>query len=117
MYWLALFGAIICNIIANVAFKHAVTRTPLDEGITSILKLAADPWMWIGGVFCIFLLGCYLYALKGLDISVAYPAITGIALLGVVLSGTLFFDEAISLSRALGIISVVVGVLLLKESG
>ncbi len=116
MYWLALFVAIISNAIANVAFKKAVMRTPIEEGIVGFAKLAAEPWMWLGVVFACLLLGCYLYALKGIDLSIAYPVVAGLAMLGIAFAGALFLGEAISFTRIVGMVLIVTGILLLKQS-
>jgi len=116
MYWFALFLAIISNGIANVAFKKAVMRAPVEEGIGGFLQLASEPWMWLGAFSACVLLGCYLYALKGIDLSIAYPVVTGLAMLGIVLTGIVFLGETISITKALGIVMVLIGVLLLKQS-
>ena len=116
MYWLALFAAIISNAIANIAFKKAVTKTPIEGGVSAVFTLASDPWMWLGAFSACVLLGCYLYALKGIDISIAYPAVTGFAMLGIVLAGVLFLGETLSIAKVVGIFFVLTGVLLLKQS-
>jgi len=116
MYWLSLFSAIICNIIANISFKKAISRAPPGKGIDSLLELLNDPWMWTGGVSCVLLLFFYVYSLKGLDLSIAYPVTTGLAMLGIVVSGALFFGETISATRIVAIIFIFIGVLLLKIS-
>jgi multidrug transporter EmrE-like cation transporter len=116
MYWFALLIAVISNAIANVAFKKAVARTPLEEGIGGFIKLAAEPWMWLGIVSACLLLGCYLYTLRGIDLSIAYPAVTGLAMLGIALAGTLIFGETISFTRIAAMVLIVAGVLLLNQS-
>lgn len=116
MYWLALFIAIISNAVANIAFKKAVARTPAEEGVVGFFKLSTEPWMWLGVIAACLLLGCYLYALKGIDLSVAYPMVTGLAMLGIALAGAIVFGEVISAVRMFAMTLIVVGVLLLKLS-
>ena len=62
------------------------------------------------------LLGCYLYALKGIDLSIAYPVVTGFAMLGIALAGALMFGEVISYTRIVAMMLIVAGILLLKQS-
>ncbi len=114
MHWLALIIAVLANIVANVALKKAVARTPVDQGIGGFLNLAAEPWMWVGVLFAGLLLGCYLYALKEIELSVAYPAVTGLAMVGIALGGMAFFGEGLSLTKVFAIAMIIAGVVLLK---
>jgi len=116
MYWSALLVAIISNIIANLSFKKAVAATPIEEGAEGFIKLAADPWMWAGFLSAGLLLGCYLYALKGIDLSIAYPVVTGFAMVGIALSGALFFGESLSLAKIFAMTLIIAGVFILKFS-
>ena len=89
-------------------------RTPLDEGFSAFLKLAAEPWMWLGVCLSLVLLFSYLYALRGIDLSVAYPTVTGLAILGIVLAGGLFLGENMSFLKLFAMALIVAGVVLLK---
>lgn len=117
MHWLALFIAVLANAAANVAFKKAVTGTPIESGFSSLTKLAADPWMWLGATSACVLLGSYLYALKGIQLTVAYPAVTGLAMLAISLAGATFLNEAISTQKVVAMMLIVLGILLLKLAG
>jgi len=115
MYWFALFVAAICNSVANVAFKKAIVRTPFDVGVDGVIQLLLEPWMWLGVLCAGSLLACYLYSLKGIDLSLAYPAVTGLAMLGIVLSGV-FTGEGITTLKIGGIALVLAGISLLYQS-
>ena len=99
MHWLALLIAVLSNATANVAFKKAITNTPIEPDFSSLMKLATDPWMWLGVASACLLLGSYLYALKGLGLSLAYPAVTGLAMLAIALTGATFLGESISAQK------------------
>ena len=116
MYWFALVIAFLSNIAANAAFKKAVTRLSSENVVYSVFNLLFEPWAWIGGFFAILLLGSYLYALKGLDLSIAYPAVTSLATLGVAAVGILYFNETLTIMKAVGIAMIISGVLLLQQS-
>lgn len=73
-------------------------------GFTSL----ASGWIW-AGILCILLsLGSWLYVLKYVDLSVAYAAAASVYAL-VPIGGRIFFGEAISASRWIGIAVIVVG--------
>ncbi len=116
MHWMALLFAVVANAVSNIAFKKGVTELPTDQGALGFLKLFLEPWIWVGGVMAVVLLGCYLYALRGIDLSIAYPAVTGLAMLGIALGGMLFLDEAMSLSKGIAMALIVAGVVLLKQT-
>ena len=114
MYWLALFAAVLANTIANIAFKKAMTSMSLEPGIFSVAKLAIDPWMWLGAASACVLLGSYLYALRGIQLSVAYPAVTGLAMLAITLLGVILLNESVSVQKLIAMTLIIVGVVLLK---
>lgn len=117
MYWIALLVAVAANAISNIAFKRAVDAQPVDEGLFGLLRLALEPWMWVGVVFAGTLLGCYLYALKGIPLTVAYPAVTGLAMVGVALGGVLVLGEGMTALKAVAMLFILTGVLMLRFFG
>ena len=116
MHWLALFIAVLANATANVAFKKAMTGPLLGSGFSPLIKLAADPWMWIGLASACLLLGSYLFALKEIELSVAYPAVTGLAMLAVGVAGATLLGESMSVPKLIAMALIAVGVVLLKFS-
>jgi len=116
IYWYTLLAAVAANTLANIAFKKAMGRTPISFNLEGALKLLVEPWMWVGGTFSVILLLCYLHALKGIDLSVAYPAVTGLGVLGIALASSLFFYEPVGLHKILGMGLIISGVVLLKLS-
>ena len=116
MHWTALLLAVAANAIANIAFKEAIQRHAIDKSPRGLLQLLFEPWLWIGGAFAGLLLVCYLYALKGIALNVAYPAVTGLAMLGVAIGSVVVFGETLSLQRGFAMLLILAGVVLLKAS-
>ncbi len=115
-YWCALLIAVFANTFANVAFKTAMrdAATPLD--LSAVVALITAPWMWAGLISSVVLLSCFLTAIRGIDLSIAYPTITGLAMVGIVLAGYVFFSETLSLQKIGGVGIVVVGVVILSQA-
>lgn len=105
MHWFALVVAVIANVLSNYAFKKAMTAGEAR----SVLALASDPWLWAGGASAGVLLLCYLYALRGVALSVAYPTVTGLAMAGIAVLGAAALGEALSPVKAGAVLMIVVG--------
>jgi len=112
-YWIALFACLIANVSSNIAFKRAMDGTQIEASWNGLLSFIGQPWLWIGGVCAGTVLLSYLYALKGVPMSVAYPTVTSLATVGVAIAGHLIFGEALGARSIAGIVLVVAGVSLL----
>lgn len=115
MNWLILFSTIACNIAANVFLKMSTLQAaqfPADA--------PAEPWRDLNliiGIACSGLtLILYVMTLKRFELSVAYPTVTSIALVGVFASSALLFGEPLHLKKLLGAALIIAGVLLLSMS-
>ena len=114
-YYIALFVAIGANVFANLAFKFAMQSSALSMGKRSIMVLLANPWIWVGLLNATILLGCYLYAIRGIEISVAYPTVTAIAMIGLAFFGAWLFSESLTLPKIIGIGLVIFGIFLITQ--
>lgn len=113
-HWIALAFAIFFNVISNIALKKAVTSIGEAENkIDMIIKLLWQPAFWLGIFTAGLLLIMYLYALRGLPVSIAYATVTSLAMIGLMFMGYFFFEETIKLSKVLGTVLVISGVFLL----
>lgn len=112
IYWSALLLAVCANISANVALKLAVLgfSGPLD-----IRATLTAPWAWVGVISCILLLGGYLIAIRGVELSIAYPIVTGLAMVGIAIMGHVLFAEALNLQKLVGIGFIIAGVVVLSQ--
>ena len=115
MTWLALALAVFFNVLANVSFKLAMShgRSQAESAIWTALS---NPWLWVGGVSCVLLLASYLYALRGVGLGTAYAVVTSLALVFVSASSAVLFQEQFTLVKAIGVLSVVVGIFLIVNS-
>ena len=114
MVWLIL--AIAANITANLFLKAGATMAAPHVDATmldKLLGLAANPKIWMGTGFAALLLVAYLMALRSVPVSLAYPLTTGLAMLGIMLGGAVFFGEAVTITKIAGTILIIIGAVLL----
>lgn len=115
-YLLVLLGMLL-NVAAQVALKFA-SAPPANGAAGGPL---ADPWRLATNPF--FLFGLVLYAvsvinwvvvLSRLDLSVAYPLMS-VGYILTLIAGVWLFHEPISAVRIVGIITIMVGVVLITQ--
>jgi multidrug transporter EmrE-like cation transporter len=115
-HWLALFVCVIANVTANVSFKRFVDTAEIEPTWRSLLHLVLHPWLWAGLITAALVLGSYLYAIKVVPLGAAYPIVTSLAMVGIALAGAVFFGEAVKLTKILGVLLIIGGVLLVARS-
>lgn len=114
IHGLALGLAIAFNILANFSFKQAVRPGLAQPALTVALGILGSAWFWVGIGCSVALLASYLYALRGLPLFVAYPAVTGLAMVGIAIVSTAFFGAALGFAQYLGVLCVILGIALLS---
>ena len=113
---LLLIGNIMFNATANVLMKIGIKKTDNinfanADGI--IHGLIFNPAL-VGGVFCyVASLRFYIFTLKKLDLSTAYPISVSSAIIVVMIASSLLFKESISLYKIIGVIIIMFGIFLL----
>lgn len=112
-HWLALIICIAANILANIAVKRAMDATPLEVSWNGLVTAVLQPWLWAGIALAGVVFLSYLYAIRGVPLSTAYPFTTSSATIGIALAGSLLFGETIGWRGALGIGLVLGGLMLL----
>lgn len=115
-YWIALAFAVFSNIFANIAFKLAMARVVVSSDMTALRILVSSPWVWSGVMSGAVLVVCYLFALRGIEASVAYPVVTGLAMVGIAAIGALGMGEVLSAWKIIGISLIVSGIVVLSSS-
>ena len=115
MAWIFLTTAVLANILSNVMFKQAMSSFPANPDLASVLKFLLNPYLWIGGSSCVVLLACYLLAIRGLGLSIAYAFVTSLSLLGITIAAALLFKEALSLINLGGVVMVIFGLLMIAR--
>ncbi|EII0700196.1 QacE family quaternary ammonium compound efflux SMR transporter [Campylobacter lari] len=103
MHWLVLAISIVFEVIATSSMKYA-----------SISK--NNLYLIVFAVFFSFSLVGLFYALKKIDLSIAYATWAGCGLVLVSVVGFLIFKEAITINKIIFIILIITGVVGLKLS-
>jgi len=111
---------VLLNAFAQLALKASVRDTgaialSLDGAAPMALRLAQDPWLWLG-------LGCYgvsvvvwILALSRVEVSIAYPMLS----IGYVVNAVIawaWLGESLSLTKVVGIGIIILGVLVLARA-
>ena len=112
-YYLILGLSILANVAANICIKTAMNNVG-GVDISSLpevwSKLILNYLVWLS----LFLFGIafvtYAYVLSHIQLSVAYPILTSLAFILVVLSSVLYLDETITIIQIFGISFIIVGV-------
>jgi multidrug transporter EmrE-like cation transporter len=96
----------------KVAATHAATS---DRGL--LVRLFTDPYL-VAGVGCFGIaLGFYSVALTKFELSVAYPVMTSVGLVLVFAFSLIGFKESMHLTKVLGTLLIVAGVVLVTRGG
>jgi multidrug transporter EmrE-like cation transporter len=101
------------NILSQALLKGAMQRQQAPIALSNLPKVLFDPWLFGGVAFAGLTLVAYTLTLRRLDLSVAYPIVTGLGFLGVFLASWRLFGEEITLARVVGAALVIGGVSLL----
>jgi multidrug transporter EmrE-like cation transporter len=81
----------------------------------AIYQLLSQMSFWIGLTFAGVLLTSYLIAIRDIPVSIAYVAVTSLAMVGLVIIEASFHSAGLGLSKILGMSLVVAGVFLLTK--
>jgi multidrug transporter EmrE-like cation transporter len=119
--WLLLLGGVALNAAAQLLLK-AATRTSgvlvSDSGVLSwsaIAHLARAYPLWVGLSFYGVSVVLWLGALSRVPVSVAYPMLSAGYVVNAVAAAFLF-GEALSLSKTVGIVLIIAGVIVLARA-
>lgn len=111
--WAALLVAVGANVGANLLLKHAVGlgQKPASGGTSLITQ---NPPVLVAGVMLAgVLLAFYLLALRHLPVSIAYPVVTGAAMVGIAIFSSILFSEPLSLGKMVGIAGIILSTALI----
>lgn len=117
MGWILLAVAVVANIASNFMFKHAMAAFPSEIEAGTLLRFAFNPYLWLGGLSCVVLLGSYLLALREIELMVSYAFVISLSLVGITVLSPLLLDTALSLRSLFGVGLVISGILLLTLAG
>lgn len=116
--FIIVFSSVFLSAVAQLSFKYGVSNVNLDEYSGLIVKawfLFTSPFVILGlalyGVGTIL----WLFALKQLDLSLAYPFV-GMSFVMVLLFSIIFLNEPFNMTRLTGTIVIIIGILILSKS-
>ncbi len=115
MNWLILSVAIVLNALANILIKVGMRGKTLEIGLVTIMKIITSPAIIGGIIFFVCALIAYGYVLSKMNLSIAYPIMTSMGFLIVILASWLFLKEAIGLGQCAGFILILLGVWLVAR--
>ncbi len=113
MRWLILAATIASNVGAN-AFLKAAMRRAAQAPAETVLQPWNNHLLILGVIFSGLTLVFYTLTLKKFELSVAYPVVTSLALVGVFTCSALFFDEQMHWTKLVGAALIIAGVILLS---
>ncbi len=117
--YLILFTAIVCNAGANIMIKAAMRHSPiiLEQGaiLQTFMQAVKNPFLIVGVILFGIALAAYSIVLSKVNLSIAYPIMTGAGFLLVFLFSGLFFKESINAIHILGAVLILSGVWILAR--
>ena len=114
-----LIVAIVSQAIGNVYLTRAmkaVTTTGADDVLSTALRAASNPGVWLGTALLIVFFALYSAALSWADLSFVLPA-TAFGYVLNVAAGHYFLNESVTPARWAGSAIITLGVLLVSRSG
>lgn len=116
--FIIVFSSVFLSAVAQVSFKHGVSNVDLAQYSNIVYKA----WFLFTSPFVILGLALYgvgtvlwLFALKQLDLSLAYPFV-GMSFIMVLAFSVIFLQEPFNLNRLVGTLVIIVGILILSRS-
>lgn len=112
-YFQIVAGAL-CTTAGELLLKKGASPSHAVGGVEAVVGLApmASVWTWIGIITYVTSLISWLYVLRFVPISIAFPLINAVHVL-VPIGSLIFLHERVSLGRWVGIAIVLCGILLL----
>ena len=111
-----IFAVIVLTVCGQLILKWQVTKAgafpqSFPQRALFLLHLVLNPWI-IGGLFAGFLAFlCWMAALTKFELSYAYPFMS-LAFVFVLILSAIFFHEAVTVPKALGVALIVAGIII-----
>lgn len=115
LQWTALGIGVALNALANILIKAAALGQDGGLQLDRFWGWVTDPYLLTGIASFALALGFYAYALTGVELSVAYPIMTTIALVIVFLWSVTVYQEELDAAKIAGTALTIVGVVLLAQ--
>jgi len=112
--YLILLIALSFNAAANILMKQSANAGSAAAGLIAKIFSASGLW-FLSGLACFGLaLIFYRWALETINLSIAYPIMTTLGYVIVILFSWLAFKEAINMKQVVGFVLILVGVVLVS---
>ena len=109
--YIVLSLAIILNALANILMKVAMRKQGnTTEVVEMVTQALTNPTLFLGILSFALALAGYCYVLSKLNLSIAYPLMTSLGFLIVILASWLFLGETITKIQIVGFICITAGV-------
>ncbi len=114
MKYFLLVLTMIFSVMAQFFLKKGIDSSSLSTSFMSLVKTIFSPFVFIGFILYGLSAVTWLFVIKKIPLSTAYPslALTYIAILVI---GYLFFSEQITSLKIIGIICISFGVILINK--
>ena len=115
-----LCGAIFFNAAANILIKFGMLDKAdlFDDGsISAFARILTNPFALMGITSFGIAFVLYSGVLSKLDLSIAYPVMTGVGFLLVLLASILLFREQVNIYRLAGSMAIILGICLIYIKG
>ena len=111
MSYIILILAIIFNAVANILMKVGMLKEkPASNLMSFFTDMLLNPVL-IAGMICFALgLAAYCYVLTKLNLSIAYPIMTSVGYVIVIIASWLFLKETITVVQVAGFAFIIAGV-------
>jgi len=111
MDYLILGLAIVLNASANIMMKVGMVRLGKQPTVMALAIKAATSPIIIAGIFCfVGALALYMTVLQKMNLSIAYPIMTSVGYMIVILISWLFLKEQLQLIQVIGFFLIIGGV-------
>jgi multidrug transporter EmrE-like cation transporter len=112
------FASVTLSALGQTAFKLGVSRTEISDAATFIVKAMSfvfSPFVLLG--LTLYAVGTvlWLFALRQLDLSVAYPFVA-MSFVMVALSSVVFLGETLDPMRIVGLSLIILGILVIART-
>jgi len=109
--YLILGLAVVFSAMANILMKMGMLKVDRDLNIFYMVsKSVFQPAIPLGIICFILALICYLNVLSKLNLNIAYPIMTSMVLLVVILVSWVFLKESITVIQIVGFVFIIMGV-------
>jgi len=103
--------AIILNALANILMKVAMLKQEKTTDIITMVKQSlTNPVLFLGLISFALALVAYCFVLAKINLSIAYPLMTSLGFLIVILASWLFLGENITRIQIVGFTCIIAGV-------